>query len=352
MAKTRIAINGFGRTGRCLAMQLYNNSAFEIAAINNRSPICNTFLITFDSVYGKFDAQVELKEKEKQAGRKTIKEKYLQVNKHAIPLFQSEEPIALPWAELDIDIVVDATGNFPLLKNISDHCDAGAKNVIMTYPPKQKEIKTIMVGINEKTYDPQQDRVISAGSCTGLALAPLLKYLDAEWGVEYCAFLTTHCYTDSQNLLDNANKDPWRSRAGALNIIPTTTGAEHSIPAVLPNLEGKIIGMANRVPTPVGSQLFLSAELKKEVTKENVNDYFTLLAQKQAASLIDICAVPACSSYFKGNPHAVIIDPYWTHAAGKKLRMIAWFDNEWGYAARLVALLEYVSKQNNKKGWF
>ncbi|MBI4441404.1 type I glyceraldehyde-3-phosphate dehydrogenase [Candidatus Woesearchaeota archaeon] len=349
MAKTRIAINGFGRTGRCLIRQLYKHSSFDIAAINSRSPV-NKHLLSYDSVYGKLDARITMEDRVKLVGRKQCIEHYLHIDKHEIPVFQSDEPIALPWEELSIDIVVDATGNFPTLKTIADHCEAGAKNVVMTYPPIDKSIKTIMVGVNEETYDPTADRVISAGSCTALALAPVLKYLDMQWGVTSCDFLATHSYTDSQNLLDNSNKDAWRARAAVLNIIPTMTGALMSIPAVLPPLAGKVTGMVNRVPVPACSQLFIEADIVKETTPKEVRQYFSDVAAKQ--SLIGMCDVPACSSYFLGSTHAVIIDPEWIIVRdGRKLRMVAWFDNEWGYSARLVALLDYVAK-TKKKGWF
>ena len=355
MSKARIAINGFGRTGRCLARQIYNSSALDLVAINSRS-LLNPYLLTYDSVYGRFDASVKLEEKIKAAGKKTIKEMFLTIDKHSVPVYQGDEPIAAPWAELDIDIVVDATGNFPTIKEISDHLEAGAKYVVMTYPPKDKDIKTIMVGVNEELYAlPKEDKditnmIISAGSCTALALAPVLKYLDVQYGVNDAHVLVTHCYTDSQNLLDNSNKDAWRARAAPLNIIPTTTGAQDNVIAVLPTLEGKITCMANRVPVACGSQLFIVAEVTKDASAKEINDYFTFLTQKQAGDVLGICTEPVCSSYFRGDTHNAVIDPTWTAVHDKRVRMVAWFDNEWGYTSRLIALLEHIAKK--KKKWF
>lgn len=350
MAKLRVAINGFGRTGRCLIRQIYDNNILELVAINNRSPLRPTLLID-DSIYGKFGAKVGLDEKIKPGKKHQVIEKYLHIDKQVIPVFEGDEPIACPWDEVKADIVVDATGNFPKLEWIIDHCKAGAKNVVMTYPPSNKEIKTIMVGVNEQLYDPTKDHILSAGSSTAMALAPLVKYVDAEWGIEHCFYTTTHCYTDSQNLLDNTNKDLWRSRAAGLNIIPTTTGAEQTIPAMFPHLDGKIVGMANRVPVFCGSQLLLTLGVKKEITTEEVHTYFTRLVKNEALALLDLCSDPAYSLYFRGNPHAAVLDMKWTYADKKKLRLVAWFDNEWGYCARLVALLECIASKTKKK-WF
>lgn len=355
MSKARIAINGFGRTGRSLTRQIIDNSSIELIAINNRSQI-NYGLLAHDSVYGKFNAQVKLEEKTKSTTKKPSKERFLHVNKHVIAIFQGDEPIAAPWKELDIDIVVDATGNFPTFKGVSDHLEAGAKNVVMTYPPKDKDIKTIIIGVNNDIYVPPKNdddlksKVLSSGSSSTLALAPILKYLDAQYGIVHANVLVSHAYTDSQNLLDNSNKDSWRCRAAPLNIIPTTTGAQENIPPVLPGLEGKVTCMANRVPVAWVSQLFVVAELSKDTTSKDVNDYFESLAQGEANGVLDFCKEDVCSSYFRGDQHNAVIDHAWTSVNGKWLRMIAWFDNEWGYASRLIALLEYIAKKNKK--WF
>ncbi len=336
MAKLRVAINGFGRIGRCLTRQLYNHSTIELAAINTRSPLEDADVLEDDSVYGKFPATITLEKKIKVEKKQQSIEKYIHIDKMVIPFSEGDEPIACNWKNLKIDVVIDATGNFPKLEWIIDHCTAGAKNVVTTYPPSTKEIKTIMVGVNEQQYDPVKDHIVSAGSCTAMAIAPLLKHIDSEWGLEHCHVLATRA---SQR----ACSEGW-------NIIPRATEADLTIPAVLPLLEGKVVSMVNLVPVYSGSQAYFNVTLKKETTVEEVHAYFTKLKQKEPC-LLDLCQKHVRSSYFRGDSHAAVIDARWTFVDKKNLRLVAWFDNEWGYCARLVALLEYIASKT-KRRWF
>jgi glyceraldehyde 3-phosphate dehydrogenase len=332
--KIRVAINGFGRIGRPTFKLAINSSILEIVAINDLTDTKTlAHLLKYDSVYGFFEKEVD------------YDEKYLIVDGKKYYVFAEKDPTKLPWKDLEIDIVLESSGVFTDKEGASSHLKAGAKMVIISAPPKTSDIPTYILGVNEEKFNPEKDIIISNSSCTTNCLAPIVKILNDAFKIESGFMTTIHAYTNDQKLLDLPHKDLRRARAAALNIIPTTTGAAKSVIAVIPELKGKLDGIAFRVPVPTVSVVDFICFVSKETTVEEVNNLFINLAKGKLKGILAVCDEPLVSSDFKGDPHSAIVDLSLTMVKGKLVKVVAWYDNEWGYACRYVEMAEYVGKK-------
>ncbi|AJI13920.1 glyceraldehyde-3-phosphate dehydrogenase [Bacillus cereus] len=337
---TRVAINGFGRIGRMVFRQAIKESAFEIVAINASYPSETlAHLIKYDTVHGKFDGTVE------------AFEDYLLVDGKMIRLLNNRDPKELPWTDLGVEVVIEATGKFNSKEKAILHVEAGAKKVILTAPGKNEDV-TIVVGVNEDQLDITKHTVISNASCTTNCLAPVVKVLDEQFGIENGLMTTVHAYTNDQKNIDNPHKDLRRARACGQSIIPTTTGAAKALAKVLPHLNGKLHGMALRVPTPNVSLVDLVVDVKRDVTVEAINDAFKTVANGALKGIVEFSEEPLVSIDFNTNTHSAIIDGLSTMVMGdRKVKVLAWYDNEWGYSRRVVDLVTLVvdelAKQEN-----
>jgi glyceraldehyde 3-phosphate dehydrogenase len=327
-----VAINGFGRIGRMVFRQAIKESAFQVVAINASYPAETlAHLIQYDTVHGKFDGTIE------------VLQNHLLVDGKLVQLLNQRNPQELPWKELGVDVVIEATGKFNAKEQASLHLEAGAKKVILTAPGKNEDV-TIVVGVNDKQLDLTKHDVISNASCTTNCLAPVVKVLDEQFGIENGLMTTVHAYTNDQNNTDNPHKDLRRARACAQSIIPTTTGAAKALAKVLPHLSGKLHGMALRVPTPNVSLVDLVVDVKCDVTVEQVNDALQTAAQGSMKGIIEFCDAPLVSVDFNTNPSSAIIDGLSTIVMGtRKIKVLAWYDNEWGYSCRVVDLVKLVA---------
>ncbi|PEC94222.1 type I glyceraldehyde-3-phosphate dehydrogenase [Bacillus thuringiensis] len=337
---TRVAINGFGRIGRMVFRQAIKESAFEIVAINASYPSETlAHLIKYDTVHGKFDGTVE------------AFEDHLLVDGKMIRLLNNRDPKELPWTDLGIEVVIEATGKFNSKEKAILHVEAGAKKVILTAPGKNEDV-TIVVGVNEDQLDITKHTVISNASCTTNCLAPVVKVLDEQFGIENGLMTTVHAYTNDQKNIDNPHKDLRRARACGQSIIPTTTGAAKALAKVLPHLNGKLHGMALRVPTPNVSLVDLVVDVKRDVTVEAINEAFKTVANGALKGIVEFSEEPLVSIDFNTNTHSAIIDGLSTMVMGdRKVKVLAWYDNEWGYSRRVVDLVtlvvEELAKQEN-----
>ncbi|MCA1032011.1 glyceraldehyde-3-phosphate dehydrogenase [Bacillus timonensis] len=336
--KPRIAINGFGRIGRMVFRKAILEDQLNIVAINASYPAETlAHLIKYDTNHGKFEGEV------------IAEDQFLVVNGKRIQLLSSRDPLQLPWKNLNIDIVIEATGKFNSKEKASLHLQAGAKKVILTAPGKNED-KTIVMGVNEKELDIDQHHIISNASCTTNCLAPVAKILDEQFGIENGLMTTIHAYTNDQNNIDNPHKDLRRARACAQSIIPTTTGAAKALSLVLPHLKGKLHGMALRVPTPNVSLVDLVVDLKCEVTVDTINEAFITASKGSLNGILEFTTEPLVSIDFNTNPHSSIIDGLSTMVIGeRKVKVLAWYDNEWGYSCRVVDLVKYVAVEMAKK---
>jgi glyceraldehyde 3-phosphate dehydrogenase len=327
-----IAINGFGRIGRMVFRQAIKESSFQIVAINASYPAETlAHLIKYDTVHGKFDGTVE------------VSQDHLLVDGKVIKLLNQRNPQELPWSVMGIDVVLEATGKFNAKEKASLHLEAGAKKFILTAPGKNEDV-TIVVGVNDGQLDITKHDVISNASCTTNCLAPVVKVLDEQFGIENGLMTTVHSYTNDQNNIDNPHKDLRRARACAQSIIPTTTGAAKALAKVLPHLSGKLHGMALRVPTPNVSLVDLVVDVKCDVTVEQINNAFQTVAQGSMKGIIEFCNEPLVSVDFNTNPSSAIIDGLSTIVMGtRKVKVLAWYDNEWGYSCRVVDLVKLVA---------
>ncbi|MDA2528110.1 glyceraldehyde-3-phosphate dehydrogenase [Bacillus cereus] len=337
---TRVAINGFGRIGRMVFRQAIKESAFEIVAINASYPSETlAHLIKYDTVHGKFDGTVE------------AFEDHLLVDGKMIRLLNNRDPKELPWTDLGVEVVIEATGKFNSKEKAILHVEAGAKKVILTAPGKNEDV-TIVVGVNEDQLDITKHTVISNASCTTNCLAPVVKVLDEQFGIENGLMTTVHAYTNDQKNIDNPHKDLRRARACGQSIIPTTTGAAKALAKVLPHLNGKLHGMALRVPTPNVSLVDLVVDVKRDVTVEAINDAFKTVANGALKGIVEFSEEPLVSIDFNTSTHSAIIDGLSTMVMGdRKVKVLAWYDNEWGYSRRVVDLVtlvvEELAKQEN-----
>ncbi|RLE73620.1 MAG: type I glyceraldehyde-3-phosphate dehydrogenase [Thermoprotei archaeon] len=331
----KVAINGFGRIGRLFYRAALKDpdfmKRFEVVAVNDLTkPEMLAHLLKYDSIHGILKNEIK------------AKEDAIIVDGNEIKVFQIPDPAKLPWKELGIDIVLESTGRFRDRENASKHISAGAKRVIISAPAKEPDI-TVVIGVNHKLYDPSKHYIISNASCTTNALAPVVKVLNEKFGIVKGLMTTTHAYTNDQRLLDLVHKDLRRARAAALSIIPTTTGAAKAIGLVLPELKGKLDGMALRVPVADGSIIDLVAELKQEVTKEEVNEAFRKAAEGELKGILEYTEEPLVSVDIIGNPHSSIVDGLSTYAIGNMVKVLSWYDNEWGFSCRLVDLMKYMA---------
>ncbi|MGQ9573538.1 MAG: type I glyceraldehyde-3-phosphate dehydrogenase [Dehalococcoidia bacterium] len=330
---TRVGINGFGRIGRQVfkAIRDYHGSALEVVAVNDLTdPQTNAHLLKYDSNYGVFPAHIE------------ARDDAILVDGQTVKVLAEADPAKIPWGKLGAEIVVEGTGRFTNAEKAAAHVQAGAKKVIITAPAKNEDL-TLVLGVNEETYDPQKHRVISNASCTTNCIAPVVKVLHDNFGVEKGFMTTIHAYTNDQRILDTVHKDLRRARAAALNIIPTTTGAARAVTVVIPALKGRLDGMAMRVPTSTVSVCDFVATLEKPITKEEVNQAFKEAASESLRGILEYTEEPLVSIDFKGNPASAIVDGLSTMVLGNNMvKVLAWYDNEWGYACRTADLCSYL----------
>lgn len=332
--KAKIAINGFGRIGRMVFRKAILDENLEVAAINASYPAETlAHLIKYDTNHGPFEGSV------------VPEDNAIVVNGKRVQLVSSRNPEELPWKEMNIDIVIEATGKFNSRDKAALHLDAGAKKVILTAPGKNEDV-TIVMGVNESALKIEEHDIISNASCTTNCLAPVAKVLDEQFGIENGLMTTVHAYTNDQKNIDNPHKDLRRARACGQSIIPTSTGAAKALSLVLPHLKGKLHGMALRVPTPNVSLVDLVVDLKRDVTLEEVNAAFATASQGSLHGILDITDEPLVSIDFNTNEHSAIIDGLSTMVIGtSKVKVLAWYDNEWGYSCRVVDLTKYVAQE-------
>lgn len=338
MRRTRIAINGFGRIGRMVFRQAILNKDIDVVAINASYPEETlAHLIKYDSVHGIFECDIN------------ILEDGFEINGEKIIHTNSREPEKLPWKDLDIDIVIEATGKFNSKEGASRHLQAGAKKVIITAPGTNVD-NTIVLGVNEETYNPETEHIVSNASCTTNCLAPVAKVLDEEFGIVNGLMTTVHAYTSDQVSLDNPHKDLRRARACGQSIVPTSTGAAKALGEVLPHLSGKLHGMALRVPTPNVSLVDLVVDVEKDVTAEQVNEAFKKAAEGKLNGILDYNELPLVSIDYATTESSATIDGLSTMVMGdKKVKVLAWYDNEWGYSSRVVDLANFIGKKIDEK---
>lgn len=335
--KIRVGLNGFGRIGRSVLRitEASDKYEYEVVAINARANAETlAHLFEYDSSYGVFDGQVEVKNND-----------CISVNGRDIAITRAAKPSEIPWKDLGVDIVIDNTGKFKNREDAQGHIDAGAKKVVITCPAKNEDI-TIVLGVNDDKYDKDLHNIISNASCTTNCLAPVAKVLDEKFGIENGMMTTVHAYTNDQQVLDKTHKDLRRARACAGSIIPTTTGAAKAVSLVLPKLEGKLNGFSLRVPTQTVSVVDLVVNLKKkDVTAEEINTAIKDAAENELKGILGYCDKPLVSVDFKGDKRSSIVDALSTMVMSDGLvKVISWYDNEWGYAERTADLVNMVSK--------
>ena len=341
----RIAINGFGRIGRLAFRAAWEQKlALDVVAINDPSGAhTDALLLEFDSNYGAFPAKVESDEGSMRVDGKPIR------------VFRERDWTKLQWSDVGAEIVLECSGRGTARPEAEKHLAAGARRVLISAPAKGEDL-TVVLGVNEERYDPEQHRIISNGSCTTNCLAPVAKILLDAFGLQWGFMSTVHSYTNSQHIHDRGAEDPRESRAAALNIIPTDTGAARALVKVIPELAGRFNGMAFRVPTPTVSVIDLVAEVDRNVTIEEVNAAFREAAKGRLRGILDVCERPLVSMDFKGNPHSSIVDSLMTSVLKDRIvKVVAWYDNEWGYSCRLADLAAYISardlQQDHQRVW-
>jgi len=332
----RVAINGFGRIGRNVLRSAKQSRRTDIdfVAVNDLTDAATlAHLLRYDSVHGRYPGTVE------------VSDDGLVVDGDPIRVLSERDPAQLPWADLDIDIVVESTGLFTKRDAAAKHLGAGARKVVISAPAKEEDI-TIVLGVNEDKYDPDNHHVISNASCTTNCLAPVVKVLSDRFGFRHGLMTTIHSYTNDQRILDLPHKDLRRARAAAMSMIPTTTGAAKATGLVLPEVKGRIDGMAIRVPTPNVSIVDLVAEVEKETTAEEVNAVFKEMAEGAMNGILGVSDEPLVSIDYTSNPLSSIVDAISTSVMqGRMVKVLSWYDNEWGYSSRVVDLVRYVGER-------
>ena len=328
----KIAINGFGRIGRPTLKVALKKGDLDVVAINDLADDKTlAHLLKYDSLYGIYEKSIEVGNGEIIIGGKKIKS------------LAEPDPEKLPWKELGVDIVLECSGVFTKREEAQKHLDAGAKYVILSAPPKGKGVPVYLLGVNEKDYNPSE-KIISNGSCTTNCLAPMIKVLDDKFGVEKGFMTTVHSYTNDQRILDLPHKDWRRARSAGVNIIPTSTGAAKTVAKAMKELEGKLDGIAMRVPTPVVSVVDFICNLKREATAEEINSAYKEAAEGTLKGILAVSDEELVSMDFKGNPASAIVDLPLTMASGNLAKIVGWYDKEWGYANRLVEMTEFISQ--------
>ncbi|NOZ92311.1 type I glyceraldehyde-3-phosphate dehydrogenase [bacterium 3DAC] len=332
----RVAINGFGRIGRQVFKVLFEKyrDQVEVVAVNDLTDVKTlAHLLKYDSNYGKFEADIR------------TEGDYILVDDVKIKVLAEPDPAKLPWKDLNIDIVVESTGRFRERDKAAKHLEAGAKKVIISAPAKGEDI-TIVLGVNHEKYDPEKHHIISNASCTTNCLAPVAKVLQDSFGIKRGLMTTVHSYTNDQRILDLPHKDLRRARAAAINIIPTTTGAAAAIGKVIPELNGKLDGMAMRVPTSTVSIVDLTVELEKPATAEEINAAMKKAAEGELKGILGYSEEPLVSSDYKGDPRSSIFDALETRVIdGNFVKVLSWYDNEWGYSNRVADLIVYIASK-------
>ena len=329
----KVGINGFGRIGRVVFRIMQEKEDYEVVGINDLTDAKTlAHLLKYDSVHGKFKGEI------------VAKENAIVVNGKEIKITAIKDPSNLPWKELGAEYIIEATGVFRKKEQIMKHIEAGAKKVILTVPAKDEIDNTIVLGVNNEDLK-AEDVVVSNASCTTNCLAPVAKVLNDKFGIENGIMTTVHAYTNDQSILDLPHSDLRRARSAALSIIPTTTGAAVAVTKVIPALKGKLDGMAMRVPTPDGSVVDLTVTLSAKVTVEDVNNAIKEAAQNEMKGILEYCEDPIVSADIVGNPHSSIFDSLSTMViGGNMVKIISWYDNEFGYSSRVVDLLKKLSE--------
>ena len=331
---TRIGINGFGRIGRLALRTInqYHKGELEVVAINDLTDTAtNAHLLKWDSTYGPYPGNV------------AASDDAIIIDGHKIKVFSERDPASIPWRDCGVDIVIESTGLFTDAAKASAHLKGGAKKVVISAPAKGEDA-TIVLGVNEAKYDPKKHTVISNASCTTNGIAPVVKILHDNFGVDKGLMTTIHAYTNDQKIQDMVHSDLRRARAAAVNIIPTTTGAARAVTLVIPELEGRLHGMAFRVPVVTVSVIDFVAELKQEITVEQVNQAFKSAAEGPLTGIMKYCEEPLVSMDFRGNPASTIVDALSTMViGGNMVKILAWYDNEWGYSCRLADLTAFIA---------
>ena len=333
---TRIGINGFGRIGRQVTRSILerHSDELEIVAVNDLTDTeTNAHLFKYDTNYGRYPGTVE------------ASDGHVVVDGRPIKVFSERDPAKIPWGDLGIQLVIESTGFFTNAEQAAGHLQGGAKKVIISAPAKGDDL-TVVMGVNEDKYDPSQHTVVSNASCTTNCVAPLVKVLNDNFGISHALMTTVHAYTNDQKILDQVHSDIRRARAAAANIIPTTTGAAKAVGVVMPEMQGKIHGMAFRVPIPTVSLIDLVANVERSVTREDVNQAFQQASQETLSGVLEYCEEELVSSDFKGNPASAIFDAPSTMVMGDSMvKVLGWYDNEWGYSCRVGDLAAFMASK-------
>ena len=329
----KVGINGFGRIGRNVYRVIAEREGIDVVAINDLTDARTlSILLKYDSVHGKFKGNID------------SKENAIIVKGKDVRLTKEKDPAKLPWKELGVEVAIESTGIFTKRADCEKHLEAGAKKVILSAPAKDQLDATIVMGINENELKPEH-KIVSNASCTTNCLAPLAKVINDNFGIEKGLMTTIHAYTNDQNVADLMHSDLRRARAAAINIIPTTTGAAKAIGEVIPELKGKLDGMAMRVPVANGSVTDLVALVKKKVSIEKINSAIKAASENELKGILEYCEDPIVSSDIIDNEHSCIFDSLSTYVVGDNLiKVIGWYDNEWGYSNRMVDLIEFIAK--------
>ena len=331
---TRIGINGFGRIGRQVTRSILerHSDELEIVAVNDLTDTeTNAHLFKYDTNYGRYPGTVE------------ASDGHVVVDGRPIKVFSERDPAKIPWGDLGVQLVIESTGFFTNAQQAAGHLEGGAKKVIISAPAKGDDL-TVVMGVNEHKYDPAQHTVVSNASCTTNCVAPLVKVLNDTFGISHALMTTVHAYTNDQKILDQVHSDIRRARAAAANIIPTTTGAAKAVGVVMPEMQGKIHGMAFRVPVPTVSLIDLVANVERSVTRDDVNEAFQQASQETLSGVLEYCEEELVSSDFKGNPASAIFDAPSTMVMGDSMvKVLGWYDNEWGYSCRVGDLAAFMA---------
>jgi len=331
----KVAINGYGRIGRGVHRLALKTNDIEVVAINSRAGVdSHAYLLRYDSLYGKCEADIKTENGN------------LIVDGKTVYVYQIKNPADIDWKKHDVDVVIESTGNFTTMVDVSGHLTAGAKKVLITAPCKEIEIPNIVMGVNEKDYNPTDFKVVSNASCTTNCLAPVMKVLNEAFKIENAMVTTIHAFTYTQNLLDNSNPDDFRrSRATTESIIPTTTGAMKAISRVIPDLKGKVDGMAFRVPVPTVSCIDIAAKVSKKTTEKEINDVFKKYETGELKGVLGTTEEELVSVDFRGDERSAIVDLLSTKVLNEDyVKVVAWYDNEWGYISRVIDLLRWFVK--------
>ena len=333
---TRIGINGFGRIGRQVTRSILerHSDELEIVAVNDLTDTeTNAHLFKYDTNYGRYPGTVE------------AADGHVVVDGRPIKVFSERDPAKIPWGDLGVQLVIESTGFFTNAQQAAGHLEGGAKKVIISAPAKGDDL-TVVMGVNEDKYDPAQHTVVSNASCTTNCVAPLVKVLNDTFGISHALMTTVHAYTNDQKILDQVHSDIRRARAAAANIIPTTTGAAKAVGVVMPEVQGKIHGMAFRVPVPTVSLIDLVANVERSVTRDDVNEAFQQASQETLSGVLEYCEEELVSSDFKGNPASAIFDAPSTMVMGDSMvKVLGWYDNEWGYSCRVGDLAAFMASK-------